>query len=52
MFEAKIGEHRLHGVDLIELNAQDQIASFQVVTRPITGLMALGARMAAERPPA
>lgn len=45
VFEAKVGEHALRGVDLIELNAQDRIVTFSVATRPIAGLMALGARM-------
>jgi hypothetical protein len=46
VFEARIGDLELHGVDLIELDDNDRISSFTVFARPIASLMALGARMA------
>ena len=49
VFEARIGESTLEGVDLIALDESDRICSFTVVTRPIASLMALGARMASQR---
>jgi hypothetical protein len=45
VFVAKIGEAVLSGVDLIELNEEDRISRFTVMARPISALMALGARM-------
>jgi hypothetical protein len=49
VFEARVGDHLLRGVDLVELDADDRIATFTVVARPIGSLMALGERMAAHR---
>jgi hypothetical protein len=49
VFEAKVGEVRLGGVDLLRLDEHDKIASFTVAARPVSSLMALGARMA-DRP--
>jgi hypothetical protein len=46
VFEAKVGQHTLRGVDLVELDESDQICTFTVMARPIASLMALGARMA------
>ena len=45
VYEAVVGDARLEGVDLLELDEHDQIASFRVCARPMSGLMALGARM-------
>lgn len=45
VFEATIGDARLGGVDLIELDEHDRIARFTVAARPAAALMALGARM-------
>jgi hypothetical protein len=45
VFEAVVGDSRLEGVDLIELNEHDRIASFKVAARPMSALMALGGRM-------
>lgn len=45
VFEAKVGDATLRGVDLIELDDTDRIRTFQVAVRPIAALMALGARM-------
>lgn len=50
VFEARVGDADLRGVDLIELdNDVDQIATFTVLARPIAGLMAFGARIAGAR---
>jgi hypothetical protein len=45
VFEAKVGEATMRGVDLVELNDEDRIHTFTVVARPVATLMALGARM-------
>lgn len=50
VFEASVGEQSLCGVDLVELNARDEISTFTVAVRPVAGLMALGARMRGDRP--
>jgi hypothetical protein len=47
VFEAHVDEHVLHGVDLVELDDDDRIATFTVVSRPLAALMALGGRMGA-----
>ncbi|MCB1025322.1 MAG: nuclear transport factor 2 family protein [Acidobacteria bacterium] len=44
-FEAKIGELKLRGVDLIELNDEGRIIDFEVMIRPANGLQALGMEM-------
>jgi ketosteroid isomerase-like protein len=49
VFEARIGDARLEGVDLIELNGDDQIVAFTVIARPVASLMALGTRIAENR---
>lgn len=50
VFEAKVGETTLSGVDLIELDENDGISSFTVAARPMAALMALGARMSGPQP--
>ncbi len=50
VFEARVGEAKLNGVDLIELNEQDLISTFTVMARPLASLMALGTRMADAQP--
>jgi hypothetical protein len=50
VFEARVGDARLSGVDLIELDDHDQICRFTVMARPMASLMALGARIADARP--
>jgi hypothetical protein len=45
VFEAKVGEETLRGVDLIELDDRDRISTITVCARPMKALMALGARM-------
>lgn len=50
VFEARVGDAALRGVDLVEVDdALDQITSFTVMLRPVAGLMALGARMSGAR---
>lgn len=50
VFEARVGDTALRGVDLVEVDeVLDQITSFTVLARPIAGLMALGARMSGGR---
>lgn len=48
-FRAKLGEHRIEGVDLLGLDGDGQISSFTVLARPLSGLQALGAALAARR---
>ncbi len=45
-FSARIGSLNVKGVDIIQLNAEGQIADFEVMVRPANGLQALGAAMA------
>lgn len=45
VFSARIGDATLEGVDLLELNDDGLISRFTVVARPLSALMALGARM-------
>ncbi len=47
VFQARVGDATLHGVDLLELNEHDRIKTFTVMARPMASLMALGARMSA-----
>jgi hypothetical protein len=48
--EARVGDHGLRGVDLIEIDeSADRIATFTVMARPVAALMALGARMTGSR---
>lgn len=49
VFEARVGDQRLRGVDLVELDDADRIVAFTVLLRPVAGLMALGARMTGGR---
>ena len=44
-FSANVGELSLKGIDLIELNDEDQIQEFEVFVRPANGLQALGDEM-------
>jgi hypothetical protein len=45
VFEAQVGDSKLHGVDLLELDDEDRIKTFTVLARPMAALMALGGRM-------
>lgn len=44
VFEARVGDATLRDVGLLELDERDRIKTFTVMARPITALMALGAR--------
>ena len=44
-FEANIGDLTLRGVDLIQLNWQEKIIDFEVMSRPANALQALGAEV-------
>ena len=45
VFEARVGDRSLQGIDLIRGDADGRIAEFTVMIRPATGLMALAERM-------
>ncbi len=45
-FSARVGTLSMKGVDIIQFNAEGQIADFEVMVRPASGLQALGAAMA------
>jgi hypothetical protein len=51
VFQARVGDAKLLGVDLIEVSDDDQIIAFTVIARPVATLMALGARIASDRSP-
>lgn len=51
VFEARIGDETLRGVDLVEIDAADRITTFTVQARPMSALMALGARMSGSQQP-
>jgi len=44
-FSAVVNGKSVKGVDLIEFNDQDQIVNFEVLIRPLSGLIALGEDM-------
>jgi hypothetical protein len=46
-FEANVGERELQGVDILEENEDGKIAAFTVMIRPLSGLQAVAATMAA-----
>jgi len=46
-FSARVGGKTLKGVDLIRFGADGLIAEFEVMIRPLSGLQALAAEMAA-----
>ena len=45
IFEARVGERSLQGMDLIRLDDEGRIAEFTVMVRPASGLIALAERM-------
>src|SRR3954466_6183545 len=45
IFEARVGDRSLQGLDLIRTADDGQIAEFTVMVRPASGLMALAERM-------
>ena len=44
-FSANVGDKSVKGVDLIEFNDNGEIINFEVLIRPLSGLMALGEDM-------
>jgi hypothetical protein len=45
LFDARVGERSLQGIDLMRPDADGQIAEFTVMVRPASGLVALAERM-------
>src|SRR4051812_4670220 len=46
MFEAGVGGRALEGVDVVSVGVDGLVTEFQVIVRPLTGLMALAEAMA------
>jgi hypothetical protein len=46
-FSARVGDKQLKGIDFMRFDAEGRIAEFEVMVRPLSGLQALGAAMAA-----
>src|SRR3954469_25690549 len=46
VFQARVGDKQLEGIDLLRMNGDGQIEDFTVMVRPASGLMALGEAMA------
>ena len=46
-FEANVGNRDLQGIDILEENEDGKIAAFTVMIRPLSGLQAVAAAMAA-----
>ena len=47
-FEANVGDRDLQGIDILEENEAGQIEKFTVMIRPLSGLQAVAATMAAK----
>ena len=47
IFEGRVGDRQVQGLDLIRPNAAGEIAEFTVMLRPASGLMAVAERMGA-----
>ena len=45
IFEARVGDRAVQGMDLVRPDGNGQIAEFTVMIRPATGLIALAERM-------
>jgi SnoaL-like domain len=45
IFEARVGEKQLNGVDILRFNEDGLIGEMMVMVRPASGLMALGEEM-------
>jgi hypothetical protein len=45
MFEARVGDRTLQGVDVLKFGADDRITELTVMVRPMTGLQALAEEM-------
>ena len=46
LFEARVGDRGVQGIDLFRVNDEGQIAELTVMVRPASALMALGEAMA------
>lgn len=47
VYEARIGDEQMRGVDLITLDDGDRISTFVIAARPVSAIAALGRRLAA-----
>lgn len=47
VFEARVGDRELQGIDYLRFTDDDRIAEMSVMVRPASGLMALGEQMRA-----
>ncbi len=45
MFEARVGDKQLQGVDILKFGADDRIAEMTVMVRPMSGMHALAEEM-------
>jgi hypothetical protein len=45
IFEARVGDRQVQGMDLIRADADGRIGEFTVMIRPASGLIALAERM-------
>ena len=45
LFDARVGDRSLQGIDLLRPDARGQIAEFTVMIRPASGLIAVAERM-------
>ena len=45
MFEARVGDRAVEGVDIIRLDERGQVSALTVMVRPMTGMMALAEAM-------
>ena len=45
MFEARVGDRQLQGVDILRFDDDDRIAELTVMVRPMSGMNALAERM-------
>ncbi len=51
-FSATVGDKELKGIDLVKFDENGKIVAFEVMVRPLTGVMALGEAMKASVGPA
>jgi hypothetical protein len=51
-FAARVGDKDLKGIDLVKFDESGKIAEFEVMVRPLSGVMALGEAMKATVGPA
>jgi hypothetical protein len=48
VFEARVGDRQLNGVDVLRFDAEDRIAEMMVMVRPMSGVHALAEAMQAK----